>query len=677
MDPHPFGKDSSSIVPQKITQKGILGNNIWLLGTVVRSRQKLPNEEDAKAKGLPSGKTPPKGKGGKKGKDKAKPASQNYEIHLNGGYTPADVLMIVAWEDAPRKKLEDTGKIGAPIAIHKAYIKEHDATSLKWTTSRHPLYALFGKEAEVRPYTGALNWLTYHPLSKFPSLRYVPTERLVCIAGRVLSPGARSEDVQLEDTGDTVKKTSFYVRAEDKIVQVEAWRDSAGYAQEVQEGGFYFIEGIKRVEKRQENEVRSVVRYQKNTKHSECEATLLKMLQETTPDGWEGATSISPMFSGASGMSSDLLQKIMDGESPWLSLSVVGKIIEGKKRRKLEGSVQIPSVLIKIPDTITYVSCAGCHKGALPQKTCNCTTEATIIRFLGRLRLEDDGSEERATVFDAMKSLVHIYADGEEEKQKPEFFHDQLDHVEDLRLSIEAMPFTLLVTFNDSEYREEIELNVNAIEKTFHVDPTLIRHPRKPILRCIDNLGEKPFCPPCLVEDTAFEEGAGVTKVPGGVSEKFRTLVTIADRPTRVEKDNNDSSPVVRCTRRVQCCLSNKETDPFYTLAVEGPINVANRLLLPRKGEVISALVTWRSAKELTLLSYAPAMEKGAELDAFKKFFLEEVNFYKGESKSISLAIDSTPTKRQFEATKASKMLATPEPWSKRNRKEADAQSTT
>ena len=267
---------------------------------------------------------------------------------------------------------------------------------------------------------------------------------------------------------------------------------------------------------------------------------------------------------------------------------------------------------------------------------------------------------------------MHIYADGEEEKQKPEFFHDQLDHVEDLRLSIEAMPFTLLVSFNDSEYREEIELNVNAIEKTFHVDPTLIRHPRKPILRCIDNLGEKPFCPPCLVEDTAFEEGAGVTKVPGGVAEKFWTLVTISDKPTRIEKEDNDSSPVVRCTRKVQCCLSNKETDPFYTLAVEGPINVANRLLLPRKGEVISALVTWRSAKELTLLSYAPAMEKGAELDAFKKFFLEEVNFYKGESKSISLAIDSTPTKRQFEATNASKMLATPEPWSKRNRKEAE-----
>ena len=113
---------------------------------------------------MSSGKNPTKGKSGKKGKDKAKPAAQNYEIHLNGGSTPADVLMVVAWDDAPRKKLEDLGKIGATIAIHKATIKEHDANTLKWTTSRHPLFALLGKDAEVRPYTRAVNWMKYHPL---------------------------------------------------------------------------------------------------------------------------------------------------------------------------------------------------------------------------------------------------------------------------------------------------------------------------------------------------------------------------------------------------------------------------------------------------------------------------------------------------------------------------------
>ena len=122
-------------------------------------------------------------------------------------------------------------------------------------------------------------------------------------------------------------------------------------------------------------------------------------------------------------------------------------------------------------------------------------------------------------MFDEMKSLVDIYADGDEEKQKPEYFHDQLTRVEDLRMAIEAIPFTILVTFSGNDYKEEIELSVKAIEKTFHGDPALIRHPRKPILRCTDNRGEKPFCPPCLVAETAFEEGAGVIKIPGGVSQ--------------------------------------------------------------------------------------------------------------------------------------------------------------
>ena len=39
-----------------------------------------------------------------------------------------------------------------------------------------------------------------------------------------------------------------------------------------------------------------------------------------------------------------------------------------------------------------------------------------------------------------------------------------------LRMAIEAIPFTLLVMFSDSEYEDEIELNVMAIEKTFHPD---------------------------------------------------------------------------------------------------------------------------------------------------------------------------------------------------------------
>ena len=65
-----FGK--SSDCRQKIKHKGPVGENIWLLGTVVRARRKLPDEESADAKGSSSSKSPAKGKSGKKGKGKDK-----------------------------------------------------------------------------------------------------------------------------------------------------------------------------------------------------------------------------------------------------------------------------------------------------------------------------------------------------------------------------------------------------------------------------------------------------------------------------------------------------------------------------------------------------------------------------------------------------------------------------
>ena len=174
--------------------------------------------------------------------------------------------------------------------------------------------------------------------------------------------------------------------------------------------------------------------------------------------------------------------------------------------------------------------------------------------------------------------------------------------------------------------------------------------------------------------DTAFEEGAGVVKVPGGVAQKFRALLVIVDRQSPIERKEDENSPLLRCARKVQCCSSAKETDPSYILAVEGPINVATQLLTPRKGDVFSALVTWRSTKEMTLLSLAPVTEQGTDLEALKKFFVEEVNFYKDDSKAkvISMPEEATPTKRHLAAIQESSKVTTPETWIKRNRTDAD-----
>ena len=72
----------------------------------------------------------------------------------------------------------------------------------------------------------------------------------------------------------------------------------------------------------------------------------------------------------------------------------------------------------------------------------------------------------------------------------------------------------------------------------------------------------------------------------------------------------------------------------------------------------------------MTLLSLAPVTEQGTELEALKKFFVEEVNFYKDDSKAkvISMPEEVTPTKRHLAAIQESSKVTTPEPWMKRNR---------
>ena len=228
----------------------------------------------------------------------------------------------------------------------------------------------------------------------------------------------------------------------------------------------------------------SKLRYQKSTTHSECDEDLLDTLDASTLDSLNEGLFVSPTFANASQMSTEALEKLMAEDSPWFSLDVVAHIIEGDLRRKLDGSVQVPSVLLKIQgDSITYVSCEACMKSVAPKKTCSCSTTSTTLRFKAQLRLEDDTCELKTTCFDATKDIVEIFADGDEGKLQPAYYHENAVSVEDLRMAIEAIPFTVLLTFADSEYSERIEISIKAADRTFHASKSLLRHPRKAILR--------------------------------------------------------------------------------------------------------------------------------------------------------------------------------------------------
>ena len=628
--------------------------------------------------GKMAAKSGPKGKGkGKKGAKQnkgSKKSDECVEIYLNGGETPADVMVLTAWDEAARTNLLAVAKKGALMKVNKVFIKEHTENSAKWTTSRHSLCGVVDSSSVVSAYDGAATWLGYHPTTRIPSLQFLPHNTFVCIAGMVLSPGPVQTRQSVD--GQDVPVTNFHIRAKDGMVKVEAWREFSDYAKQVTAGQIYFFENMKKISPDPKDLSRSVVRYQKSTSHYGCDEALTEEIKSVTADSHEGATTISPTIHKNTRRDAESYKVV---EAEWVSLSVVANIIAGKESRSLEGAVQVPSVLLKpVGEKITYLACAACGKSVYETKSCQCETTETEVRFKAKLRMEDNTYQVNATIFEAMDSIVKLHADGDIDKEKPKYYHEEQAHVDEFSMAVEAVPCTVLLAFQENSYTEQIEVSVKAVEPTFNVKAAATRHPMKPILRCAQTLGSSSTCPACAVADTSFEEGAGVTLVPGGSCQKFRALLKVEDKQAvtqRVEDGARveDSSPAVRCSRKVSCALRGDASTATYTVNAVGPLSFATRLLTPRKGELLHAIVSWKSTTQLALLAFVVAAESPEEATAFAKFFEKETNLVKiaAEEPSKSLvefASEDTPTKKLTAAKQAARDLASPEPWAKRTR---------
>ena len=668
----------SCLVPRDITKTGKLAADIWLIGTVVRLREFKSGAEQTLAPSQSGGKAQAKGKKGaakgKKGAKESKQQSQSnegMEIHLNGGDTPADVMMLHSWDEKACKALRPFFKKGEKLMVSKVYIKEHTEKTSAWVTSRHAFFGVMDASSGIQRYEGEAAWVQYHPTTPLSSLRHVPHNTFVCLAGMVLSPGPKTKHETVD--GESLPITNFQVRAKDGIVNVEAWRDTADYAGKVMAGQIYYFDSIKKISPDKKDVSLSVARYQKQTAHGSCEKVLEEGVRSATEDSATGATVLSPV--GPVGVKKDAASYKVE-DSNWVSLSTLAAIISGDNMRRLEGALQVPSVLLKpVGDKITYRACADCLKAVYETKSCQCATTETKIRFRADIRMEDDTYQINAVIFDAMEPLVTFFADGDDTKSKPAYYHEDAAHVEELSMTIEAMPCTVLVALEENSYKENIEISLKAVEQTFSSELSKIRHPLKPILRCALKLRTTSITPPCLVADTSFEAGAGVTLVPGGTAQKFRALLTVLDKQATTER-LDDASPAVRCTRKVCCALQREDDATTYVLSSVGPINFATRLHAPRKGETLHAIVSWRSATELALLAFmtpGDGAEGAAGAADFKTFFATEARLNKTfhvepTRWGVQFADGDTPSKKHKEAIDAARKLATPEPWAKRNR---------
>jgi hypothetical protein len=485
----------------------------------------------------------------------------------------------------------------------------------------------------------------------------------VCVAGRVLPGGPKIKTEAV--AGENVRVCNFSIRSEDAIADVSAWRDMATKAGTLQAGTLFALDAVKKITLKGNDKSRVGLRYLSVTEQGACHSALANILDESAGTDAAGAELFSWRPAGGN-------RDYTSEEAAWFSLSLCSLFTVGNQRAHLESVVQVPSVFVSaLGDGITYVACALCAKRARDgSKTCDCQSPETTLRWHASLRLQDNNCQVTASIVDAMKDLATMFraSDDElnDEVEKPDYYHDHPERVEALMGFLAARPVTVLLSFQDSEYNNSIELVVRMAEHTWNANPKLVRHPLKPILRTSVDL---PGCPPCAVADTSFDAGSGLAVVPGGGADSFRVLVRVVDKPPTAERES-EASPAVRVTRKVECVLAPSQNTQPVSVTFSGPINVATNFLPPRKGEVIHALVSWRCDDALTLLSFCDAPFDAAQYDAYQLLFRKEVDLHKGvdDAKLYKDEKDHTPNSKHKAVMWDAQQAATPEPWSKRMR---------
>ena len=561
----------STIVPSDITTKGKVDKNVWLAGVLVRSRERTPQSTTSTGKAA-TGKS-----AGKKGKGPAKAAGPRscLEVHICGGTTPADVMMLEAWAAEPKALLQAFLNQGEPRAFKctKFLVKPHTEKTRPWTTSRLQFFGELLSDSLIEAVELNPSWLTFHPPTPIDDLQHVPEGMLVCVPGRVLPPGATKKDVEVGH--ESVPITNFNILNRNELISMSAWRDLAGMPTTLTTGDIYMFEAIKKVTKKGSDKTNVELRYLNITKQTPCPEELQKEIDSSTAATSEGANAWSRAPEGRTGS-----QRDYSNETPhWFSLSVCVALLSSKHRRKLSDLATIPSVFVtNLGHSLTYLACSGCRKGLVNGvQTCSCQSQSTTVRWRATLQLTDGTAQLTATVFDSMAALVAHVAEDDPEKAA-EYYHEQPGRVEDLMLAMAAMPYTLMLSFEDSDFSDSIEAHVQLAEPTFESGKDAF-HPLKPYLRSLTDAAR---CPPCMLADTTFNQGAGVTLVPGGSVMCFRALLEVFDKPQSMQRET-DTSPALRVTRKVQCALRAQSDAEPLALVQNGPIELVSRLVGPKK----------------------------------------------------------------------------------------------
>ena len=351
----------------------------------------------------------------------------------------------------------------------------------------------------------------------------------------------------------------------------------------------------------------------KGTNITVCDEPLRSRVLTITPESSDGAR----MWTNVMGSRRDYAKEPVQ----WYSLSVCETICAPDARRQVNLLVKVPSVFIlSLGGKITYWACSQCKKswpGEEPQR-CACTGASRVLLWKADVTLFDNTAQVKATFFDALASVVEEFADGDSSKTEKSYFEDE-EQLDSLLPKVAAIPFTIIFSFEDNDFDVRPQLIARLVAPTFNAKHGVL-HPLAKMVRFETKSSQ---CPPCKLEGAKFDPGCGLICLHGSSTCSIRVLLEVLDAPSGARRGDGAA---LRVTRRCACALRGSESTQTYTLVQHGPLEITTLLFQVRKCEFIHAIVTWRTADELTLIAFYPLCTDA--VTKFRQFFKAEVSIH-------------------------------------------------
>ena len=586
----------SNLIPSDINKTGCFKNDVWLQGNIVRTRVRKPQGNEQ---------TTGKNKG-KKSKGN-RPTSEGMEVHICGGHTAADVMLVETWDAAITKKLLPFAKKGTPVAFSNFIVKSHTEKTGTWTTSRLPFYAVLTNLSEIKKIDENPDWLTYHPLTTMTDLELLPDGMLVCVAGRIMpEQGRQPQKADRNIAGEQVSVTNAVIRNANDMIQMSAWRALADQLACLEVEKAYMFEGV-RVFKDKSN--KSECRYTQLTINEECCEQLSEIMEQTTAIDRAGAVMLS---------STGTRRDFSTATCQWWTLSMCRAICDPGQARSIKDPVLVPAVYITDVKSMTYTGCAKCKKAYREgASACSCAPSSAEF-WKADLVLTDHTAQQSVTIFDPLQELTDLFEEG----GTPEDFKNEPEKVEEYHMNIMATPLTVLVTFDENAYLDKISVTVRKARPTVDFKSGKVHHPLTAMPRYTANCDA---WPPTMLSETSFAPGIGMSRVHTGAVKAFRALVRFTDKPQGIKRPADQTT--LKLSRTCTCCLQNPDDQLTYNLVQNGPLEVVSRLLSIKKDDCAHVVLAWRGTQHLTILAACTLDDR--EYSIFLKFFKRDLDIHK------------------------------------------------